>query len=350
LAYSPCFYLGLCVKTAIRANMGDAVLAAIKILQGIPLAATKDVDTSTVEAEALESLFTIAVSSYAVPDSGTAFPAVEAMLFAARHDIRTRGYRRLPKLKTVLTNILFLTPSEVAMEAAGKGVRQTYPAYSLGFEANIPALLEVVAHAALPVDGRRRAGPFREFLEAAEDIVHHYRQLAKTDFKNTLLLKWVIDSIITCAKVHIALMDNPPSGGELFTHEIDGRVRSYIHAIAFFYPEQVSFPPYSEDAASGLAILGMMLLSRDRLASAKTCGEVIGRIAANCAVSQPRPYDPANLYEKLEILARAAEALGHACVAPEFRALNAKPPTMTDDDWQIQQRHRHTLAPARRRA
>jgi hypothetical protein len=55
LAYSPCFYLDLCVQTAIRANLPDAVLAAVEILQGILLTAAKDVDTSTVEAKALET-------------------------------------------------------------------------------------------------------------------------------------------------------------------------------------------------------------------------------------------------------------------------------------------------------
>jgi hypothetical protein len=335
LAYSPCFYLDLCVQTAIRANLPDAVLAAVEILQGILLTAAKDVDTSTVEAKALETLFTIAVSGYAAPDSVAAFPAVQALLHAAGHDIRIRGYRRQPTLETVLRYLSLLAPLEVAMETAGKRVMQTFPAYSLGFEANIAALLEAVGHAAQPVDRRRRISPFREFLEAAEDIVHHYREVAKTDFKNTLLLKWVIDSIVTCAKVHIALMDNPPAGGELFADEIDDRLQWYIHAVTFFYPEQIPFPPHADDAASGLAILGMMLLSCNRLDSAQACAEVIGRIAANCAVSQPRPYDPADLYEKLEILGRAAEALEHAHAAAGFRALIAKPPAVTDADWTI---------------
>jgi hypothetical protein len=334
LACRPCFYLGLCVQSAIRANMPDAVLAAVEIQQGILLAATKDVDTSTVEAKALETLLTIAVYGYAVPDSVAAFPAVQAMLLAARHDIRIRGYRQRSTLKTVLTHVLFLTPCEVAMETAGKRVMQTFPPYSLGFEANIPALLEAVANAAQPVDRRRRASPFREFLEAAKDVVHHYRELAKTDFKATLLLKWVIDSIVVCAKVHIALMDKPPVGGEPFTDEIDSRLRWYIYAIAFFYPERVPFPPHAEDAAGGLAILGMMLLLRGRLDAAKACGEVIGSIATNCAFSQPRPYDPADLYEKLEILALAAEALGHVHTASEFRGFYSKPPALTDADWQ----------------
>jgi hypothetical protein len=283
----------------------------------------------------------ISVSGYAVLDSVATFPAVQAMLLAARHDIRTRGYRRLPTLETVLTHVLFLAPLEVEMETAGKRVTQTFPAYSLAFEANIPALLEAVARAAQPVDRRRPVSPFREFLAAAEDVVHHYRELAKTDFKATLLLKWVIDSIVTCAKVHIALMDKPPAGGEPFIDEIDRQLRWYIHAIGFFYLEQIPFPPHADDAASDLAILGMMLLSRCRLDSAKACGQVIGRMAANCAVSQPRSYDPANLYEKLEILARAAEVLGHTHPGAEFRSPIAKPPTMTDADWQI---HRQEIA------
>ena len=40
----------------------------------------------------------------------------------------------------------------------------------------------------MKVDAERpRVNPFHEFLEAAEDIRHHYRELSKTDFENTLL-------------------------------------------------------------------------------------------------------------------------------------------------------------------
>ena len=54
LAYSPCFYLGMCVQTAIRENMADAVLAAVNSFQTILVKKTADVDTRTVEAQALE--------------------------------------------------------------------------------------------------------------------------------------------------------------------------------------------------------------------------------------------------------------------------------------------------------
>src|SRR5262245_7538346 len=102
LAFSPCFYLGLCATTAVKANMGDAVLAAVNGFQGILLSQTKDVDTSELEARSLESLLRLAEASYITPNALWGFPAVKAMLLAARHDIQVHGYRKLPTLKTVL--------------------------------------------------------------------------------------------------------------------------------------------------------------------------------------------------------------------------------------------------------
>ena len=56
---------------------------------------------------------------------------------------------------------------------------QTFPPYSLGFEANIPTLLLEVARRVKPVeDGRSWINPFHEFNEASEAIVHHYRDVA----------------------------------------------------------------------------------------------------------------------------------------------------------------------------
>jgi hypothetical protein len=53
LAFSPCFYLGLCAITAVNANMGDAVLAAVSGFQGILLSQRKDVYTAEVNAQSL---------------------------------------------------------------------------------------------------------------------------------------------------------------------------------------------------------------------------------------------------------------------------------------------------------
>ena len=337
LAYSPCFYLDLCVQIAIQTGMADAVLAAVSSLQSILLKPVREVDTRTTEAMAIQSLCGIAAAGYFKPELVCAYPATEALLFAARHDIAIRGYQQQASLKTVLTNLALLVAWEIQADMAGKRIMQTFPAYSLGFEANIPSLLEVVARRVQPVDPTRAwVNPFLEFKEASEDVVHHYRDLAKLNFQNTLLMKWVLDSVVTCARVHIALIDAPPAGGDRFIDEVDGQLQWFIHAPAFFFRQQNPFPSrHAEDICGALAVIGMQLLERDRMASGKACGVVIGQIAESCAASQAMPYALANLQQKLEILARAADALGYLPLAAEYRALITKPAAMTDDNWAL---------------
>jgi hypothetical protein len=335
LAYSPCFYLGMCVQTAIRENMADAVLAAVNSFQTILVKKTADVDTRTVEAQALESLFTITAASYARPDSVWAFPAMNAMLFAARRDIQVRGYRDLPMLKTVLGYSVLLAPLEVAMDKAGKRRIQTFPPYSLGFEANVAMLLYMVA-GQVEVDAERPwVNPFHEFLEASEDIADHYRNLARTDFLDTLLRKWVVDSLVRVMQVHLSLLSNPPAGAENHLDDIDNRMRWLIHTVPSLFPEgQNPFPSHhADDACGALAILGMNLLEMNRNRAAQDCGTAISAIAAHATTSNPEPYSFADLQQKLEILARAAAALGHAQAATEFRAMIQRPPSISDANW-----------------
>jgi hypothetical protein len=176
LAYSPCFYLTMCVEMAIRAGMADAVLAAIESLRTIVLWTTADVDTRTVETQALDTLFTIAVASYAKPDSVWCFPAMKAMLSAAQRDIQIRQYNNLPTLETVLRRAVALAPFEVAMEKAGRQRLQTFPPYDMSFEANIAVLLDAVADQVAVDPQRRWINPFDPFLGASEDIIGHFRE------------------------------------------------------------------------------------------------------------------------------------------------------------------------------
>jgi hypothetical protein len=334
-AHSPSFYLNLCAQIAIKAGMEDAVLAAIGCLQTILLKPARDVDTSIVEANALESLSLIAASGYAKPDSVVAFPAVRAMLWAAHHDIELRGYRHLPTIQTVLNSIRFLVPFEIIMDKAQKRMMVTFPPYSLGFQANIPGLLGMVADRVKSPDPTRSwVNPFHEFLQMSEDVVHHYREVAEFDFQNALLMKWVIDSVILCAKVHIALLANPPVGSKGFTHTVDDRLRWFIYAPTFFFNQKAKFPSHhAHDACGALAVLGMVLLEREWLESAKACGIAIGHIAQSCAASQAPQYALADLHQKLEILARASDALGYEPLAAQYRALIAKPPAMAEALW-----------------
>jgi hypothetical protein len=217
LAFSPVFYIGLCAKAAIPVGMEDALLAAIEGTRKVFAKISIDTDTRSAGAQALDVLFTIALSSYPRQALASCFRAVEMMMLAAQHDIRVRGYRDISSLlRSVLPNIAALMPLEAAMDKAGQRMMQTFPPYSLGFEANIPTLLWEIAKRVKPVeDGRSWINPFHDFNKASEAIVLHYRDVAdKVSFEGVLLEKWVVDSIIKAAWVHIPLLDNPPAGAE----------------------------------------------------------------------------------------------------------------------------------------
>jgi hypothetical protein len=338
LAYSPCFYLGRCAGIALGARMLDAVLAAIRSLGEILQKITRDVERSTVETQAIETLFHIAAASYGIQEAVfICFPAVQASLYAALHDIRIRGYRSQSTLDTVLRELLSLVPNEVAMEKAGQRLMKTFPPYSLGFDANIPALLADVANAVKPVDPERHwVSPFAEFLEASGDIVAHYRELTRIDFQDTQLRMWVVRSIISCAKVHIGLLDNPPPGSERFVGEVNDQLQDFIQAVVHFFPQRnPGSSHHASTATDGLAVLGMMLLEGDRLDSARACAVAIAAVAVSCLGPQAGAYVAADQYTNIEILARAADALGHRPAATGFRALIAKPPETDDTEWLV---------------
>jgi hypothetical protein len=331
LAFSPCFYLDRCARIVVEANMEDAALAAVSGFQANLLSRRKDVDTADLEAQSLESLLVLATAGYVKQDAVWVFPAVRAMLVAARHDIELRGYDNHPTLRKVLDYARSLVPMEVAMEKAGKRMLQTFPPYDLAFASSIPVLFEMIAHQ-VKADGERPwVNPFHDFLEAAGDLRHHYRELSKTDFENTLLRKWVVDSLVAAARVHWALLVRPPVGTERHIDDVDQSLRWLVSWVSEFFPEQTEPRDFHKiEAADSLACLGISLLEHGRIESAQECASAIARLARNSAALRPEPYAIADLHERLEVLARAADALGNAQAAADIRAMIQMPATVAE--------------------
>jgi len=334
LAFSGCYWLGQCATIATKANMGNAAFTAITGFQNILLAQKSDAGSTELEAQALESLLALAVASYAKPDAVWGFPAVRAMLLAARHDIVLHGYRDISTLEKVLEYLRSLAPLEIAMERAGKRMLQTFPPYDLSFEASVPALLEMVAHRVAADADQPWNNPFSEFLAAAEDVRHHYRELSKTNFENTLAQKWVVDSLIAAARVHWGLIVQPPAGTEAHIDDVDQTLRYLISWLPSFFPEQNQPHGYHiAEAADSLACLGISLLEQDRMESARGCASAIAGIASNVAAQHPEPYILADLHQRIEVLARAADALGKPQEAITIRAMTQRPTTVSDENW-----------------
>jgi hypothetical protein len=77
---------------------------------------------------------------------------------------------------------------------------------------------------------------------------------------------------------------------------------------------------HAENAAERLASIGMRLLRLHRLKAAKACAKAIASIGHRSAdTTGARSYQVADIFDKIEMLARAAEALGNASLARECR-------------------------------
>jgi hypothetical protein len=75
------------------------------------------------------------------------------------------------------------------------------------------------------------------------------------------------------------------------------------------------------------------MLEHDRIESALACASAVESLATRSAAVRPEPYDLADLHERLEILARAAETLERVEEATTIRDMIQKPTTVAEADW-----------------
>jgi hypothetical protein len=343
LAYSPVYYMEQCVKVAAPVGMEDAQLSAIRGMRQIFSRISADTDTQVVEEGALNILNTVAVAGYARQSLVVCFAAVDMMLWAAQHDIRIRGYRGVSSmLSTVLQNIAAFVPLEVVMDKTGQRMTKTFPPYSLSHEASLPALLAEVANKVQQVERKRSSvDPYYDFKKASDAIVDHYRDVARNvTFDGALLEKWTVESLLRAARVHIHLLDNPPSGAARFLSGVDKCLCRLTQTAALFFRETTSFPYHHASEACGeLACIGMGLLQRQRFEPAMACGDAIRSIARKAAGaadtdSYHSAYGFADCVVKLEILARAAEALSQPQLAVTFRGHGSPPDRIPERNCQ----------------
>lgn len=326
LSHSPIFYMKVCAMEAMKAKMDDALLAAVRAVRLVFAKISSKVRTLEAEATALDCVFEVALGSYLRNSSPPADEAVKTMLAIAGHELNVRGYGYNNNLKTILHNIAALVPLEVQWDKAGRRMAQAFAPYAPG--SGLPLLLLEEARKIEAAD-RHWVDPFHDFNELSRELVMHYRHLAeKVKFDGVILERWVAMSALDCADLHVQLLKNPPLGTEAHLEEVENRLTWFIHAPAFFFEETTSdtFPYHQvEDVAGRLAILGMRLLQLKRTDAAKQCANAIASLG-NSAVKVPnsKSYSVADIFDKLEPLARAAEALGYAAFAVECRAMERR--------------------------
>jgi hypothetical protein len=330
LTYAALFYFGRATRSALAANMLDATLHGIAALQRILLGRPMDVDLTGVVEEANETLFAIAADGYLKSNPVSVFRSVEAMLLSIKYEI-LRGDFEENSLRSTLRRILQMIPFEVSADAAGNRRLQTFPAYSLGFEACIPMLLQDVAGKVQVDSERPEIDPFNELEDAVEIIRDHYRSLCKIDFKQTLLLKWTIDSLDAVLRVLFHQIIHPPKGAEAFVSTVVTVLMPQITWMSGFFPKDTSASKqHVRDATASLTILGIDALDHGWFNIAKTCAETLHNIATNLEGTL-NAYELADIHKDMEVLARAAEVVEHRKIAADIRSWMTLPGGLTPE-------------------
>jgi hypothetical protein len=79
--------------------------------------------------------------------------------------------------------------------------------------------------------------------------------------------------------------------------------------------------------------MGMGALEEGWVDISRACASAIAALADNSTGMKSEPYILADLHERLEILARAADVLAKGTLSSEFRAMIKRPTTIPDADW-----------------
>jgi hypothetical protein len=250
--------------------------------------------------------------------------AVKMMLAAARQELKVRDFQYNQSLRTILAKISLLVSFEVQMDQVGLSLGQVFAPYTPGGGLRLVLIEEANK---IESDDRHWVDPFHDFEEASREVVLHYRDVAeKVTFNGVMLQRWIVGSALDCADVHMALLQHPPPGTEDHLDTVAARLTWFLHVPAYYFKESSSFPyGHAEYAAERLTTIGIRLLRLDRPQVAKDCAEAIASIGSKSAeVTNANAYSVADIFEKLEVLARAAEALGHGWLANLARALERR--------------------------
>jgi hypothetical protein len=335
LMFSACFYLGKCIDIALESNLVDATRAGITGLEQQLLNQKAEVSTSEMESVAVDCLFKIASGGYKRDDTLLCYPAVEALLKSALKQIDTAEYIKSSPLQDLLSRIARLVPAEILYDVAGSRKLEAFPAYNLGFEASVPRILEVsssLERIAAEIS-TRNVNPFEQFLSCAEDVRHHYRELSKLDFGNGLLRKWIVDSIFASARVHLAVVKAAPEGARGYTKSVERSMRNLLSWVSAFYPPGSAARHHFRDALNGLAAFGIRSLDEGLLEVAEQCVRTLSTMSTS-AINSGEPYSVGDTHVGIEIIARAADAVGEDELAKKFRNELALPPTLPTNERQ----------------
>jgi hypothetical protein len=323
LAYSPTFYLKLCVDIAAEAKMQDGCLQAVHAFDRIVKAIPPKLDTAITTGTALDGYLVAAQAGYASPNSAVCYAAIRGMILAASRDLESHGYDNYAIFEQVLRFIEALLPLEVVMDLAGRRLLQTYPPYEVRMEYSLGNLLLNVAERVEADKDRPWVNPYYDFCEVSEKLTDHFRRIGKVNFGKGFVQKHAIDTLFECMDVHVALLENPEKFDQ-FIAEVQEKLIWMLSALTFHFTDPVA-SRHVREAADKLAWLGIQFLKSGNDILAFECAKIISLLGNRLIEASQGVYSYADVMENVEAMALAAFVLNKNANAQSYRALLAPP-------------------------
>ncbi|MBF2754901.1 MAG: hypothetical protein ISN29_06520 [Gammaproteobacteria bacterium AqS3] len=326
-AHTPIFYLNECIKYAANAAMEDTLIVASNNLRDILLCIDKNIDTKPAQSTALKSLFYIAITSYGCSMHVASIIAIQAIIYAAKHDMQVNGFRNASILKRALPHIKELMKLEIKTNRYSF-VEIPFPIYDSGYGVDIESILNDVKNQIIPLDEpSQEVNPFLDFEQASKLLSKHFIEVFKEiKFGESDLLSLSLKSLFTCADTHWQLLSSPSQGSDWHLYTIKDCLEKLIKAPTLYFREGSAFDSGQEGtAADELAKLGLKLLTLKRWDLAMECAEIIARIQKDYLETDSPDFSRAAYLDiRLEILARGAEAFATEDAAQQIRSLLSK--------------------------
>ena len=333
LAHAPLYYLGECIKQA--STMPDALLDTVRSVGRVFSKIQPDVDTNIEEATIIEILGSVALGAYAQKSLVPAHEAAGMLLRCATHEIEKRGHQSGASLKPVLSNLATFVSFELALEKLGVNRNQTLPPYSITNDLKIRTLLDKLASQAVSDNERPWVNPFREFEDCAQEIVHHFRTLAKNSAGSVMLRYWILYSCMETAWAHVDVIRQHREQEPDHIKTIADRLIWFIHTPEFYFHTAEDFENVNmvHKIPEQLASLGIRLMELGEVEAAEACGKALSGIAKKAISLKPdNPFVAADVLTNLEVLKRCASVLNQTTlenVLSELKVLELETPEAT---------------------
>lgn len=324
LAFGSSFYFDRSVRLVLAAGMDDAILSAVRKLRNLLLEEATKLAAGEVNSQIIETLFAVTLNGYARKNQVQIYLAVKTMLLASWADIKHNRFDA-NKFRSLLSHFVGIMPFEVDAYLKGERPIQCFPAYDLGFDASIPMFVQAVAENVKSDPERTWIDPFNELSDLMEVVRDHYRKLSEVDFKDTLLRKWVLDSLNHVLRVLINLLATPPTGTEGYVQTVFDHLNPQISWFsAFFPPGDDPSRHHLSDATGQLTVLAIDALEKGWKDIAERCAKTLSDIAINLE-HKISAFELADIHVGMEAVARASEAVGEVVLKARVRAMISYP-------------------------